>query len=67
MLFYVIANVALTIDSIDRLVVVKSSNIKKVKSRVEVNRQYTLYNAEEMPKNSRVACRRDKREEKDRE
>jgi len=38
MLFYVIANMALTIDSIDRLVIVGSSNTKEVRSRVEVNR-----------------------------
>ena len=38
MLFYIIANIVLTIDSIDRLVVVGSSNTKEVRSRVEVNR-----------------------------
>ena len=67
MLFYIIVDIALTIDSIDRLVVVESSNTKEVRSRVEVNRQYTLYSIEEMPKNTRVACQRDKRKEKDRE
>ena len=38
MLFYIIANIVLTIDSIDRLVIVGNSSTKEVRSRVEVNR-----------------------------